>query len=269
MAAPVGVLAVVSLSAVGASTRTGVSEPLVDYETAVGVHACAGLPGDESAVHAHSLVLREKECEANCTCYVCEEHTNTDELLITCIGTKACAEIHAGNLKSEAERVSLYCCDNESGRRFHAFCCGRGLRTGGAENGKFLLQTKGPDGSIVPVDQTFRLCAECLEKWNLNSMGHDSRAIHVAETAPIGEDDVYDTEFPVPQEQYDRPDDWQLVYDDDDEFREKQMSARKANSSKIKKGATCNMWWTFMRDMCNGEHRYAKFHPSGTVWNNT
>jgi len=262
---PVGVLAVVGLGTMGDKIEDKVN-PYVDVETATGIHACAGCPGDKAPVHAHSVVLCPKQC-APCICYVCDEHTNTDELLVTCIGTQACAELHAGVIKSVAEREASYACDAGPGRRFHSFCCGRPVRTA---EGKYLLQTKAQDGSIVPVDQTHRLCAECLEKWKVNSMGANSRAISVGQTAPIGEDDTYDTEKPVPQEEYERPDDWQLVYDDDDEQREKELAARRANNSKIKKGATCKNWWTFMRDMCNGEHRFAKFHPSnGTNWNNT
>jgi hypothetical protein len=81
-----------------------------DLETATGIHACARCPGDKDPLHAHSRVKEPKPCVSKCVCFVCKEHTNTDEVLVTCIGTKACHQIHSGaiTLLSEAERKGMH-----------------------------------------------------------------------------------------------------------------------------------------------------------------
>jgi hypothetical protein len=62
-------------------------------------------------------------------------------------------------------------------------------------------------------------------------------------------------------------DDWKLVYDDDDEQRENEKMARRANSGKVKKDATKASWFALFRDMCNHDFRYTKWHPAnGTAW---
>uniref|UniRef100_A0A6T7XE67 Uncharacterized protein n=1 Tax=Pyramimonas obovata TaxID=1411642 RepID=A0A6T7XE67_9CHLO len=116
-------------------------------------------------------------------CYVCKEKGDSSNKLVKCVGLKYCAEIHSGVIRTQSEigevttslkhivtsegkneRKELSNCDFVTGRKFHPACLERDS-AGASFNRTFSCKSVDGKEQYTTVDQTHKLCQDCLEKW--------------------------------------------------------------------------------------------------------